>query len=68
MALNPDFELYRLTDEHKMLRAAVRELADDKIAPRAAETDETGEFPKDASQLDAFYGSQQEVGCPLGSI
>jgi len=47
MALNPDFDLYRLTDEHKMLRAAVRELADDKIAPRAAETDETGEFPKD---------------------
>ena len=30
-----------------MLRQAVRELADDKIAPRAAEIDETAEFPHD---------------------
>ena len=30
-----------------MLRESVRELAEDKIAPRAAETDETGEFPWD---------------------
>ncbi len=30
-----------------MLRAAVRELAEDRIAPRAAEIDETGEFPWD---------------------
>ena len=45
MALNPDFETYRLTDEHVMLRDAVRELAEDKIAPRAAEIDETAEFP-----------------------
>jgi len=44
---NPDFDLYRLTDEQRLLRAAVRELADDKIAPRAAEVDETGEFPWD---------------------
>ena len=47
MALNPDFDLYRLPEEHRMLRAAVRELADDRIAPRAAEIDETGEFPTD---------------------
>ena len=47
MALNPDFDLYRLPEEHLMLRAAVRELADDRIAPRAAEVDETGEFPSD---------------------
>ena len=44
---NPDFDSYRLTDEQRMLRAAVRELAEDKIAPRAAEVDETGEFPYD---------------------
>ncbi len=30
-----------------MLRQAVRELADDKIAPRAAEIDETAQFPHD---------------------
>ena len=34
---NPDFDLYRLTDEQQMLRQAVRELSEDKIAPRAAE-------------------------------
>jgi alkylation response protein AidB-like acyl-CoA dehydrogenase len=53
MALgNPDFDAYRLSDEHIMLRQAVRELADDKIAPRAAEIDETAEFPYDV--LDAL--------------
>ena len=41
------FDLYRLGEEHTMLRESVRELADDKIAPRAAETHETGEFPWD---------------------
>ena len=30
-----------------MLREAVRRLAEDKIAPRAAEVDESGEFPQD---------------------
>ena len=47
MALNPNFDTYRLTDEHQMLREAVRSLAEDKIAPRAAEIDETAEFPHD---------------------
>ena len=41
MGRNPDFDQYQLTDEQRMLRQAVRELADDKIAPRAAEIDET---------------------------
>jgi alkylation response protein AidB-like acyl-CoA dehydrogenase len=44
---NPDFDLYRPSEEHDMLREAVRALATDKIAPRAAEIDETGEFPHD---------------------
>jgi alkylation response protein AidB-like acyl-CoA dehydrogenase len=44
---NPEFDSYRLSDEQNRLRAAVRALADDKIAPRAAETDETAEFPHD---------------------
>src|ERR687890_716486 len=47
MALNPEFDSYRLSDEHTMLREAVRELAEDKIAPRAAEVDRTAEFPHD---------------------
>jgi alkylation response protein AidB-like acyl-CoA dehydrogenase len=49
---DPKFDVYRLLDEHQMLREAVRSLADDKIAPRAAEIDETGEFPYDV--LDAL--------------
>ncbi len=44
---NRHFDSYRLTDEQAMLRAAVRELAEDKIVPRAAAVDETAEFPWD---------------------
>ncbi|HEV7193346.1 MAG TPA: acyl-CoA dehydrogenase family protein [Jatrophihabitantaceae bacterium] len=44
---NPAFDRYRLSDEQQLLRAAVRELADDKIAPRAADIDESSEFPWD---------------------
>ncbi|MDT4950112.1 MAG: hypothetical protein QOJ37_2707, partial [Pseudonocardiales bacterium] len=33
------FDQYRLAEEQQMLRKAVRHLADDKIAPRAAEID-----------------------------
>src|SRR6476469_10829652 len=44
---NPDFDQYQLSEEQRMLRQAVRELAEDKIAPRAAEVDETAEFPHD---------------------
>jgi alkylation response protein AidB-like acyl-CoA dehydrogenase len=42
---------YRLTEEHEELRAVVRELAEERIAPRAAEIDETAEFPWDLKEL-----------------
>jgi alkylation response protein AidB-like acyl-CoA dehydrogenase len=42
---------YRLTEEQQMLRDAVRVLADERIAPRAAEIDRTGEFPWDIKDL-----------------
>src|ERR1700729_1702855 len=38
---------FDLSEEHQALREAVRSLADDKIAPRAAEVDRTAEFPWD---------------------
>jgi len=41
---------FRLTEEQEMLRASVRALAEDKIVPRAAEIDESGEFPWDVHQ------------------
>ncbi|MEO6884687.1 MAG: acyl-CoA dehydrogenase [Jatrophihabitantaceae bacterium] len=47
-----DFDSYQLSDEQRMLRAAVRDLAEDKIAPRAAEIDESEQFPYDV--LDAL--------------
>jgi alkylation response protein AidB-like acyl-CoA dehydrogenase len=42
---------YRLTDEHDELRSVVRELAEERIAPRAAEIDEKAEFPWDLKEL-----------------
>jgi alkylation response protein AidB-like acyl-CoA dehydrogenase len=45
----------RLTEEHVLLRDAVRVLADEQIAPRAAEIDRTGEFPEDVRQLLASH-------------
>ncbi|GIH22009.1 acyl-CoA dehydrogenase [Acrocarpospora phusangensis] len=39
--------LYSPSEEHEMLREAVRALADEKIAPRAASADESEEFPAD---------------------
>jgi alkylation response protein AidB-like acyl-CoA dehydrogenase len=45
--VNPTFDTFVLPEEHQLLRKTVREVADDKIAPRAAEIDETAEFPWD---------------------
>ncbi|MEN3611486.1 acyl-CoA dehydrogenase family protein [Plantactinospora sp. ZYX-F-223] len=40
------FEAYQVPEEHEAVREAVREVCDAKVAPNAAEADETGEFPK----------------------
>jgi alkylation response protein AidB-like acyl-CoA dehydrogenase len=45
--VNPAFDIFVLPEEHQLLRKTVRQVADDKIAPRAAEIDETAEFPYD---------------------
>jgi alkylation response protein AidB-like acyl-CoA dehydrogenase len=42
------FDLYSLPDEHVALRSAVRDLVADKVAPYAAEVDETASFPRAA--------------------
>ncbi|MGZ8514441.1 MAG: acyl-CoA dehydrogenase family protein, partial [Candidatus Limnocylindrales bacterium] len=42
---------YRLTEDQGLLREAVRVLADEQVAPRAAEIDRTAEFPEDLRQL-----------------
>ncbi|MFJ8790785.1 acyl-CoA dehydrogenase family protein [Streptomyces sp. NPDC102462] len=50
-----DFDLYRPSEEHEMLRASVRALVAAKIAPFAAEVDEEARFPQEA--LDALVAS-----------
>jgi alkylation response protein AidB-like acyl-CoA dehydrogenase len=55
MVGNPDFDLFRPSEEHGMLREAVRALAEDKIAPHAAEVDEQSRFPQEA--LDALVAA-----------
>jgi alkylation response protein AidB-like acyl-CoA dehydrogenase len=42
---------YRLTEDQMLLRDAARVLADERVAPRAAEIDRTGEFPEDLRRL-----------------
>ncbi|MEO5874571.1 MAG: acyl-CoA dehydrogenase [Streptosporangiaceae bacterium] len=50
--MSPDFPAYGPSEEHELLRQTVRELADAKIAPHAAEVDENARFPQEA--LDAL--------------
>jgi alkylation response protein AidB-like acyl-CoA dehydrogenase len=42
------FDLFQLSEDHRALREAVRAVAEDKIAPHAAEVDETASFPQAA--------------------
>jgi len=42
---------YELTEEQDALRSQVREMAAEKVAPRAAEIDRTGEYPWDMQKL-----------------
>lgn len=49
------FDLYRLSDEHAAIREAVREVCTAKVAPNAAQADETGEFPQ--ASYDALRAS-----------
>jgi alkylation response protein AidB-like acyl-CoA dehydrogenase len=48
LAGSADFDLYRPSEEHDMLRDAIRSLAEAKIAPYAAAVDEEARFPQEA--------------------
>jgi len=43
-----EFPLYALSEEHQAIREAVRAVCDAKVAPYAAEADESGAFPQQA--------------------
>jgi len=72
--VNPAFDLFTLPEEHRLLRETVRELAADKIAPRAAEIDESAEFPWDvhdalvAADLHAVHVPEQYGGVGADAI
>jgi alkylation response protein AidB-like acyl-CoA dehydrogenase len=53
---------YRLTEEQVLLRDTIRKLADERIAPRAADIDRSGEFPEDVRQL---LASQDVLALPF---
>jgi alkylation response protein AidB-like acyl-CoA dehydrogenase len=72
--VNPSFDTYVLPEEHELLRKTVREVAADKIAPRAAEIDETAEFPWDvhdalvAADLHAVHVPEEYGGVGADAI
>src|SRR3972149_343439 len=45
-----------LSDAHKLIRDTARRVAREKVAPRAAELDETGEYPQD------IFAAYRDVG------
>ena len=53
--MSADFPTYAPSEEHELLRRTVRELAEAKIAPFAAEVDEESRFPQEA--LDALVAN-----------
>ena len=47
---------YELSDTHKLIRDTARRIAREKVAPRAAELDESGEYPEDIFRVFAEAG------------
>jgi acyl-CoA dehydrogenase len=47
---------YELSDAHKLIRDSARRIAREKVAPRAAELDESGEYPHDIFGIFAEAG------------
>lgn len=54
--------LYGLTEDQEMIVASVREMAKDKIAPRAADIDRNAEYPWDVIEL---YRESQILPMPI---
>ena len=50
VSANPDFDMFRTSEDHEAIREAVRAVAEAKIKPFAAEVDEESRFPSEANQ------------------
>ncbi|MGZ4442643.1 MAG: acyl-CoA dehydrogenase family protein [Nocardioidaceae bacterium] len=46
--MSAEYPMFALSEEHQAVREAVRAVCDAKVAPHAAEVDESGEFPQTA--------------------
>jgi alkylation response protein AidB-like acyl-CoA dehydrogenase len=62
MAVQAVDGVYSIPEEHLDFRDAIRAIVQDKITPRAAEIDETGEYPWDVRRL---LGEQDILGLPF---
>ena len=56
-------DVYSIPQEHLDFRDTIRQIARERIAPRAAEIDETGEYPWDVRQL---LGENDILALPFG--
>ncbi|HEX4106669.1 MAG TPA: acyl-CoA dehydrogenase family protein [Solirubrobacteraceae bacterium] len=57
-------DAYTIPAEHLDFLGMIRQLVQEKVAPRAAEIDETGEYPWDIRRL---FGEQDILGLPFGT-
>jgi alkylation response protein AidB-like acyl-CoA dehydrogenase len=55
-------DIYDLPQEHKDFRATIRQIVDEKVRPRAAEIDATGEYPWDMRKL---FSEQDILALPF---
>jgi alkylation response protein AidB-like acyl-CoA dehydrogenase len=62
MAMSALAELYTIPQEHLDFRDTIRQIAIERIAPRAAEIDERAEYPRDLREL---LSEQDILGLPF---
>src|SRR5258706_4929022 len=55
-------DIYDLPQEHKDFRDTIRQIVDDRVRPRAAEIDATGEYPWDVRKL---FAEQDILALPF---
>ncbi|MEP9383954.1 acyl-CoA dehydrogenase family protein [Nocardioides cheoyonin] len=48
--MTDEYPLFALSEEHREIRKAIREICDDKVAPHAAAVDEEARYPQEAHE------------------
>jgi alkylation response protein AidB-like acyl-CoA dehydrogenase len=62
MSTTVQSDVYDLPQEHKDFRATIRQIVDERVRPRAAEIDATGEYPQDIRKL---FAEQDMLALPF---